>query len=623
MFGFNYSRKNLANQSLKTKHILSIGLILLVSSISLAMYSIITVSLESDLEDKFIESNTHKATSLIHQIIRFIETRSSILVNQSNHPIIQQSIMRPNSTRGILDDYLSNTKIIGKHYKQILLDFRGFVIWETEQHQAHLTLKEHDSKTKYPIEQYKDIFSLKLKQSIQLDAKQENLEIALPASYSNSVEGILLTLIPLAEIEDALQLNNQININIKMTTENQRSFIWAKNPPQTWQETDLENTAIKLFYSIDTESMREAFTDASHQLLLIAILIALCSLFIALTLSNKYLIEPIEQLQQFSAKLSEKKSLDSIQKIKKSTYEINNLSANIILMANKVKSREQSLIDAHHSLKSNQETLLYSEKMSSLGQVSAGVAHEINNPIGFVMANLSTLHEYHIYINKLVIQLLDLYHHLTRNTPNELIGNIDVIAKILEEDDIDFLLNDLNCLIDESIVGTERISDITKAMKGYAYSGEKTSLINMNECIESTLKIVWNELKYKCAIEKDLSSTLPPIECIGGQIDQVLLNIVLNASQAMNENGLLKVRSFNDKNQIHIEIEDNGCGIEKEHLKHIFEPFFTTKEVGQGTGLGMSICYDIIKKHGGNITIKSEVDKGTTFHIILPILRES
>jgi len=102
-----------------------------------------------------------------------------------------------------------------------------------------------------------------------------------------------------------------------------------------------------------------------------------------------------------------------------------------------------------------------------------------------------------------------------------------------------------------------------------------------------------------------------------------LLNIVLNASQAMNENGLLKVRSFNDENQIHIEIEDNGCGIEKEHLKHIFEPFFTTKEVGQGTGLGMSICYDIIKKHGGNITIKSEVDKGTTFHIILPILRES
>ena len=116
-------------------------------------------------------------------------------------------------------DYLSNTKIIGKHYKQILLDFRGFVIWETEQHQAHLTLKEHDSKTKYPIEQYKDIFSLKLKQSIQLDAKQENLEIALPASYSNSVEGILLTLIPLAEIEDALQLNNQININ-QTTTKN-------------------------------------------------------------------------------------------------------------------------------------------------------------------------------------------------------------------------------------------------------------------------------------------------------------------------------------------------------------------------------------------------------------------
>ncbi len=417
-------------------------------------------------------------------------------------------------------------------------------------------------------------------------------------------------------------MNNQIDINIKMMTKNQRSFIWGKNPRQAWQETDLENTSIRLFYSIDTTSMHKAFTDASHQLLLIAILIALCGLFIALTMGNKYLIEPIEQLQEFSAKLSENKLPDSTQKIKKSTYEINNLAANIILMANKVKSREQSLIEAHHSLKSNQETLLYSEKMSSLGQISAGVAHEINNPIGFVMANLSTLHEYHIYINKLVIQLLDLYH-LTRNTPNELIGKVGVIAKILEEDDIDFILNDINCLIDESIVGTERISDITKAMKGYAYSGEKTTLINMNECIESTLKIVWNELKYKCAIEKDLSSTLPPIECIGGQIDQVLLNIVLNASQAMNENGLLKVRSFNHGNQIHIEIEDNGCGIDQEHLKHIFEPFFTTKEVGQGTGLGMSICYDIIKKHGGDITVKSEVGKGTTFHIILPVLRES
>jgi signal transduction histidine kinase len=257
--------------------------------------------------------------------------------------------------------------------------------------------------------------------------------------------------------------------------------------------------------------------------------------------------------------------------------------------------------------------------MAGLGQVTAGVAHEINNPIAFIMNNLTVLTEYHALLIQLLNELLALRDKLPENAKYALGTELTAIEETLSREDLDFVLNDLACLTDESLEGSRRVRDITLALKGYSYAGESSSKIDITEGIESTLKMVWNELKYNCSIQKNFA-VLPKVECIGSQINQVFMNLFVNAAHAMEDkSGALTITTSCNDESVIIEVKDNGCGIRENNLKHIFEPFFTTKAVGEGTGLGMSICYDIIKKHHGSISVDSELGVGSAFTITLPI----
>ncbi len=255
--------------------------------------------------------------------------------------------------------------------------------------------------------------------------------------------------------------------------------------------------------------------------------------------------------------------------------------------------------------------LLQSEKMASIGQLAAGVAHEINNPVGFVNSNLGSLQQ---YVGKLLTLLGAYEQHeaeLAAESRNEL-------AKLKKEIDIAYLRDDVRDLLNESLGGLQRVKRIVQDLKDFSHVGEsEMQWANLEDGLESTLNVVWNELKYKAEVIKDYGK-IPEVECIPSQLNQVFMNLLVNAGHAIKEKGTITLRTWQDSEDVCVEVSDTGSGIPPEIINRIFDPFFTTKPVGTGTGLGLSITHGIIRKHNGRIEVTSELGKGTTFRIFIP-----
>ncbi len=260
-----------------------------------------------------------------------------------------------------------------------------------------------------------------------------------------------------------------------------------------------------------------------------------------------------------------------------------------------------------------QSQLLQTEKLSSIGTLAAGIAHEINNPMAFILGNLGVLDKYMKKINKFI----DLQNRtLESKTSAE---EMEIINNIKTEMKIDHILKDVDDLIQESISGADRVKTIVQNLKNFARPDEvELRVVDINECIETTIEIVWNELKYKAELVKEYGN-LPLIKCHPQEINQVVMNLLVNAAHAIEKSGTITIRTWQEKGYVFISITDTGSGIPDEHINRIFEPFFTTKDVGQGTGLGLSIVYDIIKKQGGDISVKSKTGEGTEFVVKLLI----
>lgn len=262
-------------------------------------------------------------------------------------------------------------------------------------------------------------------------------------------------------------------------------------------------------------------------------------------------------------------------------------------------------------LEEAQNQLLQSEKMASIGQLAAGVAHEINNPIGFVSSNLSTLDS---YVSS-ILTLLDAYEDANPYMPETLSRGI---AGLRGRIDIDYVRADIKVLLKESIDGILRVRKIVADLKDFSHVDQaEIQSANIEAGLDSTLNVVWNELKYKARVVKEYAG-IPEMICMVGQLNQVFMNLLINAAQAIEDYGQIVIRTGFDDVNIWVEIEDDGCGISTEYLQRIFEPFFTTKPVGKGTGLGLSLSYGIIRKHHGEILVQSEKGKGTVFRVVLP-----
>ncbi|MDG1469422.1 MAG: ATP-binding protein [Glaciecola sp.] len=304
-------------------------------------------------------------------------------------------------------------------------------------------------------------------------------------------------------------------------------------------------------------------------------------------------------------------------KFQRELFELNeSLEEQIVNRTSMLKKSNRKLQEINKSLKETQTQLSQAEKMASVGQLAAGVAHEINNPIGFVKSNVESLQGY----NDSFAEIL--------NCLQQFIASDDVferrklnqkIQSLFTEHDINFILEDSIELIKESKYGLERVSDIVSGMKAFSRAdNDNKQWFNINNCIETTLKMVSSQLKFHCEISTQLDESIPDIEINVGKIIQVLTNLLVNAGQAIVENGKIAVKSSMNNGFIEIAITDNGSGISKENIAQLFDPFFTTKSEGEGTGLGLSISFSIIKEHGGEILVNSEMGVGTCFTLRLP-----
>ena len=282
------------------------------------------------------------------------------------------------------------------------------------------------------------------------------------------------------------------------------------------------------------------------------------------------------------------------------------------------KSRElylsnQQLTDMNTALHEQQRAMVQSEKMASLGVLAAGVAHEINNPLGFIYSNFSSLVE----------GLQDIQRFL--NQADQMIASGKSVEQIqatwregLMLYDIGYLLSDYQNLAVETIEGLERVKQIVADLKSFTRldDGSKTE-VDVNDCLRAALNILNNQTKYHAQVNVEYGE-LPVIKGYFGKLNQVFVNLIANANQAVEENGLINIRSSLRNGWIEVSVQDNGHGIEEDHMKYLFTPFFTTKPVGQGTGLGLSISHNAVAEHGGEIRVESKVGSGTTFTVCLP-----
>ncbi|MDH3213259.1 MAG: ATP-binding protein [Myxococcales bacterium] len=274
--------------------------------------------------------------------------------------------------------------------------------------------------------------------------------------------------------------------------------------------------------------------------------------------------------------------------------------------------------------------VLQTEKMASIGQLAAGVAHEINNPMGFIHANLFQMAEYLADLRRVWRDLEALQKAIARGSAQDVSRAAEGLAALADEVDVPFLLTDLETAIRESQEGSERIRHIVQDLRDFSHheTGERV-LANVNQCLDSTANIVWPMMKHLAVLEKDYGD-VPSIYCLPMQLKQVFMNLLVNAFQAIEESvgqsgetGRIRLQSGVRDGGIRISVSDTGVGIAPENLDRIFDPFFTTKKVGSGTGLGLSTSYSIVRRHGGTLTVESGVGQGTTFHVFLPREREA
>ncbi len=322
---------------------------------------------------------------------------------------------------------------------------------------------------------------------------------------------------------------------------------------------------------------------------------------------EEFLTKPVRQ-SELSARVRNLLSLKKFQ---------NTLLASSGALEEAVADRTMQLAIVNRKLDEAEIKSLQSEKLAMIGQLAAGVAHEINNPIGYVNANLGSLQKYLNDLLQILAALLAIEASLPADYPGR--QELAVLKDTLE---LDYLRDDLPVLLRESQEGISRVREIVQDLKAFSRidNNREWLLADLHKGLDSTLNLANNEIKYKADVVKAYGD-LPEIECVPSQLNQVFLNLLVNAAHAIGDNarGTITLRSGRQGDEVWIEVGDTGCGIAPENIAHVFDPFFTTKPVGKGTGLGLSLSFSIVEQHHGRIELHSEVGQGSTFRIVLPI----
>jgi len=370
---------------------------------------------------------------------------------------------------------------------------------------------------------------------------------------------------------------------------------------------------------ISMSSVDSITSELKRNLIFVTVFVVLAFAVWIFFFSNR-IVEPVEKLvlamkRIKSGRVEEIPTLESPYEIQYLIHAFNDMGRNVISVKKALEQKVEELRKANQEIKNAQSQMVHSAKMISLGQIVAGVAHELNNPIGSIHSNMQSLESYIEKIRKLVEE----YHELRDSLPS---AEKESWVKKEKDLDIDFILNDIGELTKSCIDGARRTRDIVLGLRTFSrMDSGGLRMENIHEGIQSTIKLLAPQFKNRITVHLEFGD-IPEVECNLQQLNQVLVNLLSNAAQAIQGKGDIWVRTRIENQKVRMDIEDNGPGISNENLSKIFDPFFTTKKVGEGTGLGLSIAYGLIQKHQGDISVSSVLQKGTCFTILLP-LRQS
>lgn len=575
-------------------------------SIASRVVSMIDVSQEQNInrEIEYIKAQLISYTSVFEIILH--ETASS--------PIMTQAVMQPEYTMGNLKDFIDELKILNQRFSISLLDYRGEKIYSNDigiNRDYTDTIWLNDLMTK-SISAYKGVSSID---------GHHYWTVAVPVTYNQFVEGALIAELPMNSVFNYNNIGSQMEgIEIQIIKDN-NVILTVGDMPDGWIVEDfIEELGIALEFTIDQSATQTMLVTLKSTLLFILMSFIALAVGILIFVSKKYIIKPITDLKDMISEFMLKGTVeDQVPEV--AIVEIEELTYQYVEMSHLIDQREAALIVSEQTLirknekiesllkqlESTQSLIVQQEKLASIGRLAAGVAHELNSPIGFVNGNFDVLKEY--------IPILLAYIHYLKTGENP--DKVDF-------DDIDYVIFDVSEIIMESDEGFSRIIEIVRNLKEYSRIDKvKTDAYDLNKGIRTTLMVAKNEYKYIAQIEEDLGN-LSEIPANGSEINEVLLNIIVNAAQALDsfessEEKIIRIKSFENGDYVCCEITDNGPGIDKDVIDKIYDPFFTTKEPGKGTGLGLNIAYNIINnKHNGELSVRSELGQGTTFVIKLP-----
>ncbi|MCV2403334.1 ATP-binding protein [Marinomonas sp. C2222] len=279
----------------------------------------------------------------------------------------------------------------------------------------------------------------------------------------------------------------------------------------------------------------------------------------------------------------------------------------------RILKRNVQLQDSLNNLEKARKQLIQSEKMASLGQLAAGVAHEINNPVGFIRSNMEVLKEY-------LTDIKSFHAELSQNVKENDTLTLSAFEEACKKSDLDYIEDDSTDILKSNIEGLDRVKDIVDNLKGFSHSGDEALVpMSLPDCVTGALKIVANSFKYEHTIDNQLSESCPRIIGNTGQLQQVFVNLFVNAAYAMEGGGELSISHTEENDRVILHVKDTGSGMDEKTVKQLFTPFFTTKPVGVGTGLGLSVSYAILEAHDAQVVVDSEVGVGTTFNINFPM----
>jgi len=596
----------------KTTFSFALARFVFLSSFALAVFSTALVinhivDTETKQQAKLIKRETN---TIINSYHLFLQHRLTLLTEQSNFPIMVQAAMQPETNIGRLKDFIADITLLGERYQQTLLDFEGNHLfssinsdvpnYKTKPWLANLLLQDQDNY--FGVEQLNGQFFW---------------TIAVAVRYNNTIEGFLVTLIPVEQINEGGQLTEQLNgLMIEIHHKENLIIRFGKQVSGQIHTVNWQHMSVAFNFTFDNSVMNQSLYSASLKFSSLIILALILISTLAYFYGYRYFVKPLLLLSQAAGELDKGSEYTKLQE-NLTIKELGELFVKFNQMTDKVHLREQALQKSYDKLsKANEDLILsetqliQSEKMASIGVLSAGVAHEINNPICFVKSNLEILQD---YLNSMDAYCQEIETQFTSQVQQH------IQQSIAKKHDIQFILDDSKPLLVSSIDGVNRITEIVRNLKIFARAEQEVkTLTDINEGLTATINMVSNELKYNCKLHIELTP-LPNIYAFPGKLNQVFMNLLINAGQSITEKGDIYIRTYQEGYNIVIEIKDTGTGIPDDILPNIFTPFFTSKPVGQGTGLGLSISHRIIEQHNGKIMIKSELGQGSCFSVYIPL----